>query len=151
MQRHMASQTTPSTTGLCHPITRAQLQLAADMIHLGLLGRLEAHLGLRKISAGVLHLGIEPQPIKIVANIVMMMNVLSRTIGGIGSGLALLQPLHQLYWPPHLGDTCERLYQEPDQIAFDPNTAAGTSVAKTYFPVTDQLHQRRLIVNSGSG
>ena len=103
-----------------------------------------------KISAGVLHLSIEPQPVKIVADVVMMMNVLSRTIGGIGAGLALLQPLHQLYWPPHLSDTSKRLYQKLNQIAFDRNTATGKSVAKTYFPVTDQLHQRRLIVNGGS-
>jgi hypothetical protein len=151
MQRHMASQTTPSATGLCHPITRAQLQLAADMIHLGLLGRLEAHLLVGKISAGVLHLGIEPQPVKIVADVIVVVNVLSRTIGGIGAGLALLQSLYQLYWPPHLSDTSKRLYQEPNQIAFDRNTATGKSVTKTYFPVTDQLHQRRLIVNGGSG
>ena len=113
----MARQPAPTTSGFGHAVSRAQLQFATDMIHLGLLGRLDGQVVFGKIGAGVLHLLIQPQAVKVVTDIVVMMDVFARTIFCIRPGLALLQALY------HCSDTrrfrhSERGHQHRDEIAF---------------------------------
>ena len=92
------------------------------MIHLGLLRRLNSHLFLRKIGAGVLHFFIQPQPIEIVTDIVVMMDVFPRAVVRVRTGFALLDPFN------HAGNTLrlrrtEGRNQQRDQIPFNRNTA----------------------------
>ena len=96
VKRHMSCQTAPSTSGFCHSIPGAQLKFSTDMIHLGLLRGFDLHCVFRKISAGVLHLTIQPQLIKIIADIIVVMNILARSGRCIGARRSLLNSFDHL-------------------------------------------------------
>ena len=55
---------------------RPQPQFPADVIELGQLGVFERHRGIGEIRPAIDHLAVEPQPVKVVANVVMMVDVL---------------------------------------------------------------------------
>ena len=87
------------------------------MIHLGLLSRLYGQLVFGKIGAGVLHLLIQPQAVKVVTNIVVMMDVFARTIFCIRPGLALMQTLDYCSDARRFRHS-ECCHQHRDEIAF---------------------------------
>ena len=65
-------QRTPATTDIEQALTRRQTQLTADIVQLVFLRTGERLAGVMEIGAGIDHLRIQPQAIKIVAEIVMM-------------------------------------------------------------------------------
>src|SRR5262249_62184433 len=68
-------QGTPAAPGLDHALAGAQAQLARHVLHLRDLRFLERGGGRREVGAGVDHLPIEPQPVEVVAEVVVMVDV----------------------------------------------------------------------------
>ena len=123
VQCHVPRQSTPTAAGFGNPITRAQLKFATNMIHLGLLRHLDSHLFFGKIGAGVLHFFVQPQPIEIVTDIVVMMDVFPGAVVGVRAGFALLYPFNHTSNALRLGRS-EGRNQQRDQVSFNRNTAA---------------------------
>ena len=131
VQCHVSRQPTPAAAGFDDPVARAQLQLATDMIHLGLLRRFNTHAFLGKIGTGVLHLFIQPQSIKVVANIVVMVDVFPGTIVAVRTGFALLQLFNDFDGALRLRRT-ERRDQKTDEIPFYGDPSTGERVTESY-------------------
>ena len=76
---HVTREAAPAAAGFRHPVARFQLQLAADVVHLGALRLLQRQVRRREIGAGVLHgLAVEPHFVEFVADVVMVMDVVAR-------------------------------------------------------------------------
>ena len=60
-RRHVQREPTPAATGLDHPVSRAQADLAADVIHLGELRLFQRHVRLGVVGAGIEQVLIQPQ------------------------------------------------------------------------------------------
>src|SRR5215471_15003236 len=87
---HMKRERTPSAPGLGNRLAGLKPELAAYVVHLGYLGRFQSGLWRRKISASVDQLGIQPQLVKIVSQIIMAMDVL------LGAPFSVvLEPIHR--------------------------------------------------------
>jgi len=139
-KRHVSGQPAPAATGFCNAITWLKLKLSADVVHLCLLRRLQGHIGLGKIRTGVLHLCIQPEPVKIVADIVVVMNILSRARLGVGPRLALLHLLHQFgdaLWLRHT----KRGNQKIHQIAVYGDLSTREGLTKSSIALAQQLNQ----------
>ena len=76
----MQRQCAPAATGLDHLVAGPQAQFAADVLHFRHLGIFQSHGRRREIGAGVDHLPIEPQLVEIVAEIVVVMDVVARLL-----------------------------------------------------------------------
>ena len=70
--RHVKRQGSPAAPGFDHCVARPQPQLAAHEIELGTLRLGERHRRVRVVGAGVNEVGIEPQLIEVVAEIVVV-------------------------------------------------------------------------------
>ena len=69
----------PSAPNIKHLIPGLQAELACDMIFLEPLGIVERCLRLREIRAGILHVVIKKEAVEIVADIIMVRHVPSRS------------------------------------------------------------------------
>ena len=74
MPSHVQSECSPTTARLDHCFSCLQPQFTADVIHLGDLGFLQRKIRLRVIRAGVNELFVEPLLIKIIANVVVVVD-----------------------------------------------------------------------------
>jgi hypothetical protein len=113
-------------------------QFSADVMKFCHLGFVQAHRRIRVVGAGILHVsGIKPQAVKIVTNIVMMMNVLDRSVQRISPDSAR-HPVHPVPGPrratPALGPVVNPL-QKSRQVAFDFNAAGTEKIAKPKFGI----------------
>jgi hypothetical protein len=77
---HVQSEPAPTEAGLDHRLTCTKLQLPADMIELGDLRLIERGVRRGVVRARVGHRASEPQLIEIVADVVVMVNVLAGAI-----------------------------------------------------------------------
>ena len=77
--RHVQRETAPAASCLHDALPGSQTQLAADMIHLGVLRFIETDLRGREIGACIRHRLAEPERIELVAQVVVVMNVVART------------------------------------------------------------------------
>ena len=75
MLRRMTNQSAPAAADIEHPLARFEPQLAADHLHLVVLRLFERIAPVGEISARILHLGIEKQPVELVAQIVMKLDI----------------------------------------------------------------------------
>ena len=85
--RHVQGQGAPPAAGLDDPLTRPEHQLAADVVHLGPLRLLQRGLGRVVVRAGVDHLLVEPQPVEVVAQVVVVLDMPPRSARGVGARL----------------------------------------------------------------
>ena len=77
--RHEQREAAPAAARFDDAFAGLQPQLAAHVVHLGLLRLLERHPGLGEVGAGVLQrFAVEPDRVKIVAEIVMPVDVVGR-------------------------------------------------------------------------
>src|SRR5258708_1445996 len=76
---HVQAQSSPSAAGFHNLFSRTQPQLARHQIQLGPLRFFQGAVLLREIGAAVDHLRIEPEPVKIIGEIVMIVYIASRT------------------------------------------------------------------------
>ena len=65
----------PAATGFDHPLAGPQVKLAADKIHLRKLRVLQGRIPRRKVCAGVDQLAVKPQPIEVITEIVVAMDM----------------------------------------------------------------------------
>ena len=77
--RHMERQRPPAASRLDHGLARLQPELPADQVELGALRLLERDVGMLEIRAGVDHLVVEPRPVEVVAEVVVVVDVPART------------------------------------------------------------------------
>src|SRR5882757_6076349 len=133
-------QASPAASGLNDAIARRDSQLAAYVLHLGDLRLLEGRVGARVIGAGVGHGRAEPQRIKVVAQIVMPVDVVARS--GEGVAARAVQPAGYSgrngftgAWPV---ESPKYRLHEPDQIAFDFDLACAVGIAEAYLSVPQQ-------------
>src|SRR5689334_17141779 len=81
--RHVDSETSPATARLDDALARLQPHLAADVVHFRYLRFIERSSGCRVVGARVRHGPAQPQRIKLVAYVVVMMNVVARAVQGV--------------------------------------------------------------------
>jgi hypothetical protein len=65
-------------------IPGSEVDLAADVLHLRQLRLLEARLRGGEVGAGVDHLLVEPQAIEVVADVVVVVDVVASAAAGVG-------------------------------------------------------------------
>ena len=75
--RHVQRQRTPAAARLHHLLAGLETHLAAHVVHLRLLGLLQGGLGVLVVGAGVDHALVEPQPVEVVAQVVVVADVLA--------------------------------------------------------------------------
>ena len=78
MTRHVQRQRAPAAPGFDDPLAAIQADLAADVIHFRDLRLVERRRRRRKVSTGVRHRLAEPQRVELVADVVVVVNVLAR-------------------------------------------------------------------------
>ena len=77
MFRGVLDQRPPAAADVQQTFARPQPQLAADVIHLAFLGRLQVVVGSEKIDAGVEHPAVEPQTNEVVGKVVVVADSLA--------------------------------------------------------------------------
>ena len=145
LTRHVQREA-PQPQRLDYALPGAQPQLAADMIHLGALRRLERHAGLGKIRAGVLHrFAVEPQRVELVAEVVVAADVVARrgnrALAGRGAGPEL-PPGGAAGSAPGL-DRGVGAFEKDHQVAFDLDAAEAVQVAQMQRRIADHMHIAR--------
>jgi hypothetical protein len=70
----MHDERAPAASDVEESLARMEAQLPADEIELGLLRLVERHRGRREVGARVHHSVIEPQPVEVVADVVVILN-----------------------------------------------------------------------------
>ena len=78
--RHVQGKCAPAATDIQNTFSAFQVQLATDVVHFCNLSGIEIHRRRSEISARIDHLVIEPQMEKLVAEIVVPMNILTRAM-----------------------------------------------------------------------
>jgi len=68
-------------------LVRFEVELAADVIELGLLGGLQAHVGGLEIGAGIDPPAIQPKAVKIIGNVVVILDVAAVLAAGVAPPL----------------------------------------------------------------
>ena len=86
LARHVDGERAPAAPCLDHALPGPQLELPAHMVHLGLLRFLEGGVLARVVGAGVHHFLVEPEPIEVVADIVVVVDVGLAIRGGCCGG-----------------------------------------------------------------
>ena len=84
--RHVNGERAPAAPRLHHPLPGPERELPADVVHLGPLGLLEGGVLVRVVRARVDHLLVEPEPVEIVAEVVVVVDVGLRAGPGIPAG-----------------------------------------------------------------
>jgi hypothetical protein len=79
----MNDEGAPSAADINQPLAWFEAKLAADKVHLLHLGRVEIIRGIREVRAGIKHISVKPQRIKIVRNIVVITNCFSVALFGM--------------------------------------------------------------------
>ncbi len=92
MPRHVQRERAPSAAGLDDALARPEADLAADQIHLRDLGRLERRVGRREVRAGVEQLLVEPELVEVVAEVVVVVDVLPGCLDGVRPSDAATTP-----------------------------------------------------------
>ncbi len=131
---HVTRQTTPATAEFHDPLAGLKRELATDVFELRQLRLFERQVGLFVVGAGVLHRRlIEPQPVELVAEVVMVLNVPpGRSFTGrFGGRAATRQPArrgrHPLLLALHLGGD---LGQEFGEVTVDVDAPRAVQVAE---------------------
>ena len=78
--RHVERQRTPAAARLEHALARPQPQLAADVIELRALRLLEREARILEVRAGVDEVCVEPARVEIVAEVVVVVDVVARAV-----------------------------------------------------------------------
>ena len=116
------------------------------MFELGNLCLLQGHIRALKIRAGIDHVLIEPEPIEVIAEIVVMMDVLFGSFLIIGPGPCvgrpqLQQPLHSIR--ADLGEAAVNLGQKLHQVAAHLYRPLTISISKSNIWRAQQGVKRR--------
>ena len=140
----MQRQAAPAAAGFHHALAGREPQLAADVIHFGDLGLLEAGLGGRVIGAGISHGLAQPQRIELIAEIVMAVDIAARAAQGVAP--RLVQPAPD---PPRQGagvgagrEAAVDDFQQLHQVTHDFDATIAIGVAESHPGIAHQSHQR---------
>ena len=123
------------------------------MVELGNLGLLDGHVGIGEIRAGVLHcLGVEPQFVKFVAEVVVVLDVGARVGQRVGTRPVehlVLQLFDQLQMAgvvePAVGG-----FEELNQIAFDVDALDTVEIAEVKHRIGEHPVQRSAVTHHGT-
>src|SRR5258708_5754235 len=129
---HVQTESSPSASGFYNFLSRTQPQLAAHQVKLRSLRFFQTCILLREIGAGVDHLGVEPEPVKIIREIVMMADVAS----GSAQAVRLFKrqpPRLQLRWPFRRKPV--KTLEQSNQITFHHDSAFGVKIAKIHLRI----------------
>ncbi len=86
MQRHEARQPSPAATGLDDSITRPQTQFTTYVVQLRGLRFVQCRISMGIVGTGVLQVfGVQPQLIKRVTQIVVVVDILFRAAQRVGA------------------------------------------------------------------
>src|SRR5690348_5850336 len=72
MRRCPMEQAAPAAADVEEPFALPEAELAANMVELGLLRRVEVFLPGREVAAGIDHVAVEPEPVERVRDVVMV-------------------------------------------------------------------------------
>ena len=79
LPRHVQGQAAPAATGFDHGFARPQPELAADVVELGRLRGFQAGVGRGEIGACVGQRVVQPEFVKVIADVVVMVDVFARS------------------------------------------------------------------------
>jgi hypothetical protein len=133
-------------------IPRLQLQLAAHVVHLGDLCLLQRRGEVRIVGAGVGHGVAQPQRIEVIAQIVVLVNVVARA--GQGVGTWPMQPTgHFVCNGMGIADAAQAPIDggdESDEIALDFDPTRAVSIAEAYLRIAQQTPKGISVRNTNS-
>ena len=141
--RHVQRQRAPAAARLHHPLAGPEAHLAAHVVHLRLLGLLQRRLAVLVVGAGVDHALVEPEPVEVVAQVVVVVDVLAGAAEGVlaGAGEAaedrLLERRAGLAVHGAIGPV-----EHVDQIALDLDASCAVAVPEAELRRADDGPQR---------
>src|SRR5580658_621460 len=133
----MNRQRSPAAARFNHSLSRPKLNFAADVVQLCLLRFFERSVGRREVRARINQSGIEPELVKIVRQIIVMMDVARRAFPRIG-----LPPVLPAF-PRSAVQACrpgarprvKKVFEEADQISADTYRPRRVAIAEANFGV----------------
>jgi hypothetical protein len=135
----MNKASAPPASRVNHTVARLDTKFSAHEVHLRGLRVLQRGIGRREIRAGIQHLAIKPQTVEVVAEIVVVMNVLSR-------GTRIVRLLPEPPGPTPGGpESPVDLLEEPEQIAPNLNGAGHVRFAEIQFGIPDPAQESRAV------
>src|SRR6202050_5319144 len=151
--RHVQRQRAPAAAGFDDGLAGFQLQLAAHVVHLGDLGLIERGSRRRVVRAGIGHGAAEPQRVELVADVVVVVDVVARAVERIA--MWAMQRAQRAPQPrgamldglPGLVDRLEQLHQ----VALDREAAVAVGIAETQGRVDDDRQERRAAAKGDAG
>src|SRR5262245_23838211 len=132
--RDVQRQRTPAAAGFDDSLAGTEAQLPRDVLHLRDLGLFERRGLGREVRAGVDHFAVEPEPVEIVAQVVVMMGVDARAGRGVPAPAEPAPPGARLGHPPVTGGSTRR-DEKLEQVTLDVDTAIGVGVAEVQLAV----------------
>ncbi len=145
---HVQAQSSPSAAGFHNLFSRTQPQLARHQIQLGPLRFFQVGVLLREIGAGVDHLRIEPEPVKIIGEIVMIVDIAARTAQAVR--LRQIKPSRIQLRRPFPRDPIQTLEQS-NQVAFHHDSAFRIEIAEIHLRIAQQRDQRTAVFDPNRG
>ena len=147
--RHVQRQRTPAATRLDDALAAVQANLAADVIHLGDLRLVERRRRRRKVRARVRHRRAEPERIELVADVVVMMNVLARAVQRVAR--PTMAPLREAARERHRlrgsASADVQLLDHAQDAAVHVDPAGAVQLAELQVRVGAQAQQRATILD----
>src|ERR1700694_1758880 len=146
--RHVQCQRAPTASGVHNALARVELQLAAYVIHFGDLRFFQRRGRRRKIGAGVDELRVEPEPVEIGFQIVMLVNI----VAGAPQRVAL-EMRHELRHNsavPAMVSYRYRLiqgFESGNEVSFDGDAAFAIGISKANLWIKHQFEERSAIPN----
>jgi len=130
----MESQRSPAATGLDHLFSWLEAQLPAYIVKLCGLGFFESRRGRRKVRARINELGIQPEPVEVVPEIIVRVNVVPGAFECVR--LPERNPSRQRSRAPsrasvRIADRCINCFEKSGQITRNSDPAIGERVAES--------------------
>src|SRR6185312_62302 len=148
--RHMQGERAPPEPRLDDRLTRLQAELAADVVHLGSLRLIERRRLLWVIRTRISHRASEPERIELVADVVMVVNVVARACEGVAA-----RPMQGAGEPAQqrsalfgaCGSSIDRL-EQTDEIAVDVDAALAIEIPEGEMRIAQQREEHAAILQS---
>src|SRR6516164_1508957 len=149
--RHVHGEHAPAAPGLDYAFAGPQAQLATNVVHLRQLRLIERGLRHRVVRTGIGHGGTEPQLVERVADVVFVMDVVSRPRERVG-----MSPVQNTGYAlgkraAPAGATPARAvhgFQEPRQVPFDGERAVAVGITEAQRDIANDPEQRRAAIES---
>jgi len=137
-------QCSPSTPRFDDRITLSQPELPTDEIHFRDLRLLECHVGVFEIRARVQELLVEPRLIEIVTEVIVVMNVLTRSLEAV-CALHMQADLLTPRWHQAQSGDC---FEHPLQFATDLERSRHVHFAELQMRIEQDATERPCVVHN---